>query len=70
MNPFDVFKITKKKSVDFSLGYIGETNPNWRNDLREQIIDDEDFMPKNKTEQMRKRKKKKMSLTQSSKSLS
>lgn len=47
-----------------------KTNPNWRNELREQVIDDKDVMvsaPEVKTEQMRK--KEKMSLTLSSISL-
>lgn len=36
--------ISTEDSIDVCLGYIDESNPNWRNDLREQIIDDEDVM--------------------------
>ena len=32
--------IFAEDGIDVCLGNINKTNPNWRNDLREQIIDD------------------------------
>ena len=36
--------IFAEDSIDVCSGNINKTNPNWRNELREQIIDDEDVM--------------------------
>jgi len=36
--------IFAEDSIDVCSGNIDKTNPNWRNELREQIIDDEDVM--------------------------
>lgn len=36
--------ISAEDSIDVCLGYIDHSNPNWRNDLREQILDDKDVM--------------------------
>ena len=36
--------IFAEDSIDVCSGNIDKTNPNWRNEIREQIIDDEDVM--------------------------
>ena len=36
--------IFAEDGIDVCSGNIDKTNPNWRNELREQIIDDEDVM--------------------------
>ena len=36
--------ISAEDSTDVCPGYTDDSNPNWRNDLREQIIDDKDVM--------------------------
>jgi len=36
--------ISAEDSIAECLGYIDESNPNWRDDLWEQIIDDKDAM--------------------------